>query len=354
MLLYTACRKRPRANLYERAGRMHIEIESRDSIEQGLTALLRDEPDLPYANFRPMRQRRKGLVRMHHRRWSDDSDSPGFIAARDASGSLVGALRLSHRRFESEHFGMSMARIELPLAPRDRRARIRVLREMYDAAHGYLGERGYDHVAARCSTRDAESSWVLQEQRAVHVNTQVSWMCETGKDSRREELPRGLYYEEHDADTIRAIDPVAWRRIDEWAGHAFDQGPFSRDMTMPRERSLAVYQEWTRQVMSGEWADSISVVRNRDEIVAFIALLEIPDLSEACGELVLGRGLGATLPEHQGLFTAIQRQMITRMPSGAAFIENETQASTVGSINVYAKLGFRYLRSTETFHRSLS
>ncbi len=332
---------------------MRIEIESRENIEHGLKSLLRDDGDLPYANFRPMRQRRGELVRMHHRRWIDDADSPEFVAARDTSGRLIGALRLSHRRFESEHFGMPMACLALPLAPRDRQARIGVLREMYDAAHGHLVDRGYAHVAARASTRDAEASWVLQEQRATHVNTQVSWMCETGKATARDELPRGLYYEVHDAESIRRVEPVAWRRLDEWSAQAFDQGPFSRDMAMPRDRSLAVYQEWTRRVMSGDWADTIFVVRNRDEIVAFIALLKLPDISEACGALVLGRGFGATLPEHQGLFTAIQREMIALKPAGAAFVENETQASTVGSVNVYAKLGFRFLRSIETFHRTI-
>ena len=331
---------------------MRIEIESRESVEPGLKALLRDEADLPYANFRPMRQRRAELVRMHHRRWVDAADSPEFVGARDASGRLIGALRLSRRAFESEHFGLPMARIEIPLGPRDRQARIGVLRELYAAAHGRLADLGYAHVAARASTADAVASWVLQQQRSVHVNTQVSWMCETGKATERDELPRGLYYEEHDSASIRRVDAMAWRRIDEWAAHAFDQGPFSRDMTVPRERSLALYQEWTRRVMSGDWADSIFVVRNRDEIVAFIALLKLPDVSEACGSLVLGRGLGATLPEHHGLFTAIQKEMIARKPAGAAFVENETQTSTVGSINVYAKLGFRYLRSTETFHRS--
>jgi hypothetical protein len=43
-------------------------------------------------------------------------------------------------------------------------------------------------------------------------------------------------------------------------------------------------------------------------------------------------------------------EMITARPLGASYMENETQVATIGSINVYAKLGFRYLRSTATFH----
>ena len=45
--------------------------------------------------------------------------------------------------------------------------------------------------------------------------------------------------------------------------------------------------------------------------------------------------------------------MITARPLGASYMENETQVATLGSINVYARLGFRYLRSTSTYHLRL-
>jgi hypothetical protein len=82
-------------------------------------------------------------------------------------------------------------------------------------------------------------------------------------------------------------------------------------------------------------------------------MLSMPDVSQAAGAVVCGRGLGMTLPEYRGLFTAIQREMIRARPLGASFMENETQVATIGSINVYAKLGFRFLRSTSTFHLRL-
>lgn len=105
--------------------------------------------------------------------------------------------------------------------------------------------------------------------------------------------------------------------------------------------------------MRGKWADAVLLVRHDEQVVAFISMLELPDVSAEAGVRVCGRGLGATLPEYRGLFTAIQREMIFRRPLGAAFMENETQVATIGSINVYAKLGFRFLRSTSTFHRRL-
>ena len=105
--------------------------------------------------------------------------------------------------------------------------------------------------------------------------------------------------------------------------------------------------------MAGAWADAVLLAWDRDEIVAFISMLEMPDVSRAAGAGVCGRGLGATLPEYRGLFTAIQHEMIAARPLGASWMENETQVATIGSINVYAKLGFRYLRSTATHHLRL-
>jgi hypothetical protein len=146
---------------------------------------------------------------------------------------------------------------------------------------------------------------------------------------------------------------AAWKRLAEWGGRAFDRGPLVFDHTLPHERALRVYEAWTERVMEGAWADAVLLAWDRDEIVAFISMLAMPDVSSAAGTIVCGRGLGATLPEYRGLFTAIQREMISARPLGASWMENETQVATIGSINVYARLGFRYLRSTATYHLRL-
>jgi hypothetical protein len=208
-------------------------------------------------------------------------------------------------------------------------------------------------VAARGSTRDRVTPWVLQELGAVHVDTQVSWMCSLTGQPHDDHLPPDLVHECHDRASVAALPHASWKRLAEWSGIAFDRGPLVFDATLPASLSARVYEAWTERVMTGDWADAVLLVRHRDEVVAFISMLAMPDVSEAAGVPVFGRGLGATLPEYRGLFTAIQREMIFRRPQAAAFMENETQVATIGSINVYAKLGFRFLRSTSTFHKRL-
>ncbi len=179
-------------------------------------------------------------------------------------------------------------------------------------------------------------------------------MCPLTGTPHDEAPPPGLHIELHDKTSLPDIDPARWRELADFAAEAFDRGPFVFDLDLPYDRSRAIYRVWTEKMMAGEWADAVLLAFAGEKAVAFISMLELPDVSRAAGEKVCGRGLGATLPGYRGLFTAIQKEMIARRPLGAAFMENETQVATIGSINVYAKLGFRYLRSTATYHRRLN
>lgn len=315
-----------------------------------VAALLPHEPDLPYANLPPLARRPEAARALHAARWSGPG-AIGIFVAHDA-GQPVAAVRADPRPFESAHFGLRMAKLERPAAVAGREARPRALRAAYAAAFAALRAEGWAHVAARASTADRAAHWVLQELGAFHVDTQVSWLSPlTGE--RRPEAPPDVRVEIFEREAIREVPVAAWRRLIDWAAHAFDRGPLVFDHTLPYERACAVYAVWTEKVATGEWADAIIIVRDRDEVVAFNSVQDIPDVSAAAGVPVIGRGLGATLPEYRGLFTAIQCAMIATPPLAARYLENETQVSTIGSINAYARLGNRFLRSTSTFHLRL-
>jgi hypothetical protein len=332
---------------------MRVEVAGCSELAGELDALLGAEPELAYGNFAPVAARPGSVEALHRRRWLAPDEHVATLVARDPAGRPVAALRLEERPFETEHFALPMARIERPLGVREPALRLAALRPLYQRAFAELRARGFAHVAARASTRDRAAPWAIQEAGARHVDTQVSWMCPLTGAPHDEQLPGRLRHEVHDRESVRRVAPAAWKRLAEWSGRAFDRGPLVFDWTLDAERASAIYRVWTERVMTGRWADFVLLVREDDEVVAFISMLHLPDVSEAAGTVVYGRGLGATLPEYRGLFTAIQREMVARQPGGARFMENETQVATIGSINVYAKLGFRYLRSTANFHARL-
>lgn len=326
--------------------------ESGDALEEALEVLLPAEPHLEYANFPPIAARPGTAVSIHRGRWRQPEGRIATLVARE-DGRPRGAVRLAERAFESAHFGLRMGRIDLPVAGEGRELRWRALRALYLGAVEHLRAHGFDHVAARVSTRDPAGAWAVQDAGLRWVDTQVSWMCPLSGTPHDETLPGELHIEECDRDDLAALPEAAWKRLADWGGRAFDRGPLVFDLALPEARARRIYGEWTARVLRGEWADAALLARHDEEIVAFISMLELPDVSKLAGVKVCGRGLGATLPEYRGLFTGIQREMIARRPLGAEWMENETQAATIGSINVYAKLGFRYLRSTCTFHLRL-
>lgn len=323
------------------------------ALAEALDTLLAEEPELAYANFAPVAAQPGAVQALQRRRWLAPEEHVATLLARDGDGRPLAALRLEERPFESEHFALRMARIERPLAVAEPAARLAALRALYPRAFERLAAGGFVHVAARASTRDRAAPWALQEAGARHVDVQVSWMCPLTGAPHDEQLPGRLRHELHDRASVQRVPRSAWKRLAEWSALAFDRGPLVFDWTLDAARASAIYRVWTERVMTGRWADQVLLVREDEEVVAFISMLHMPDVSDAAGAIVHGRGLGATLPEYRGLFTAIQREMIARQPGGARYMENETQVATIGSINVYAKLGFRYLRSTATFHRRL-
>lgn len=332
---------------------VRVERETGARLDAALSHLLPNEPELAYANFQPVAQREGAAVALHRARFHEAAAHNAVLVARSTDGEPLAALHFHDRPFESNHFGLRMARIDPPVGPADHEARTAGLRELYREAFRLLGDEGVAHVATRASTRDRATPWVLQELGGFHVDTQVSWMAALPGMPHDDSLPPPLRLEVHDAASVSRIDPACWKALAEWGGLAFDRGPLVFDHTLPHEWALRVYHAWTEQVMCGAWADAVLIARDGAEVVAFISMQRMDDVSHVAGEVVCGRGLGATLPEYRGLFTSIQREMIAVRPLGAAFMENETQAATIGSINVYAKLGFRFLRSTTTFHHRL-
>jgi hypothetical protein len=327
-----------------------VDLERGATLAAALEPLLAAEPDLPYANFAPLAARAGAAAAVHRERWLAAGEA---LVARGADGTPLAAARIEARDFESEHFGLAMALVERPLAVAEPETRAEALRAVLRAATLHARERGFAHLAARASTRDRVAPWVLQELGAFHVDTQVSWMASLTGMPHDEQVAPPLRIEIRERPAAGDLPRAAWKRLAEWGGRAFDRGPLVFDHTLPQPRALRVYEAWTEQVMAGAWADAVLVAWDGDEIVAFISMLEMPEVSRAAGAIVCGRGLGATLPEYRGLFTAIQREMVTARPLGASYMENETQVATIGSINVYARLGFRYLRSTATFHLRL-
>jgi hypothetical protein len=330
-----------------------LAVRAEDGAERAaaLAELAVREPELPYSNFPPCRGRDAELRDLQRRRAAADG-ALAVLVARDARGRPLGCLRLEHRAFESGHFGLRMAAVERPVAVAPADGRAAVLDALYAGALALLRERGYAHAALRASAEDAVAGWAAQRAGALHVGTQVHWIRALD-GTPAPAAPPGIALEACDRDGLRRLEPSSWKRLAEWSGGAFHRGPFAFDASLPLERALSLYSIWMEKVFAGEWADGAMLARRDGEVVAVIPMRVLEDVSALAGARVFGRSLAATLPEHQGLCTALMRAMIAERPLGADWMEGDTPVTTWGTINMFAKVGFRYLHATSIFHRRL-
>ncbi len=333
--------------------RVVVAREQGERLGAALATLIPAEPYLSYANFAPIAGRAGALHTLHARHWQSAGGGLGVLVARDATGRPVAMLRLEQRKFESEHFAMRVAGIDTPLAVPGNEIRLTALRALYAAAADLVGEHGYEHLMIGASTQDRVTCWAVQELGAFHVGTKISWMQALTGERAPHRLPSPLRIELYDAPDIPKLPRRSWQRLLAWTAHGFDRGPFVFDLNVPADTAAALYQVWTEKAMTGEWADVLLVVRDGEEVVAFHSMMRLPELSEAAGALIVGRGIGATLPGYRGLFTALQKECAAVRPLGASYLENETQSSTIQSIQVFGKLGHQCLRSVASFHMSL-
>lgn len=332
--------------------RVHVGEADAARLGEALDALLPGEPDLAYANFPPFASRADALHALHRRRFAEVRDALATLVASDGDGRPLACARAARRPFDSEHFGLPMAVIDRPLGVADPERREAAFGALLGEAFAKLAAAGIAHVAVRVSADDAPASIALQRLGAVHTGTHVSWACRL--DGRpAPPPPAAIALAALAADELRALAAPATKRLVEWSARAFRNGPFAFDATLPRDRAHALYPTWMRKVFAGEWADGAMVARDGGEVVAVIPMQLVRDVSEASGARVFGRSLAATLPGYRGLCTALMHEMIALRPFGADWMEGDTAVTTFGTINMFARVGFRYLRATSIFHRRL-
>lgn len=334
--------------------KLNVQRVPAGAAEEALAALLPLDGDLPYANFSPIAEREGALFEFHRRRWlAPQRLIAHLVACDEATGRTLGCARLDERPFESGHFGLGMALLDRPLAPADPALREAVLAGLVREASRLLRELGFAHLAVRLSAEDGAGAWALQEQGARHVGTQVSWTCALDGRSEPWSRPDGLRLEPLDAGELRRLPSHSWKRLADWSAHGFLRGPFLFDHTLPAYLSRQTYLIWMERVMAGEWADAAMVAFDDGEVVAVISMQLVQPVSEIAGLRIFGRSLAVTLPGYRGLCTGLMCDMIARRPFDADYMEGDTPVTTFGTINMFAKVGFRYLRATSSFHQRL-
>lgn len=144
---------------------------------------------------------------------------------------------------------------------------------------------------------------------------------------------------------VLPADAADQSAIEEIAGSAFKHGRFHQDWRLPRGLGEKRYQFWVRNSMRGGGQQVLKLI-SEERIMGFFIVELLP-------ELCCYWHLTAIAPafQGQGLGKHAWRAVVSYCRDwGARSIRTRITASNIPVLNLYARLGFRFVESEITLH----
>jgi hypothetical protein len=301
-----------------------------------LKPLIRDYPFKPYRTYRALSTRAQAAVM-----------EAEIAAALQRDGLLLrhapGEAALVFRRlsWDSDFFGVPMARIDCILGARDAREPID---DLVEECVAMCRRDGVRHLSIRIDVADVTVAEVLEDHRFRIVDSMLTYVMRPHRSAPPPERPAGVVRPMTE-DDVEAILSIARERFTGFAGR------FHVDRHLPRERADEFYVEWTRKCCRGEMAEEVLVAeRPGGEVIGFLAFRKREPVSSAGGVAVYGDGLGACRRDSPGAYVGLLHQFMISTRSRGAVGEAQTQSSNVGTVRTYESVGGVYARADLTFH----
>ncbi len=129
------------------------------------------------------------------------------------------------------------------------------------------------------------------------------------------------------------------------------RGRYHNDPHIPDERATAMYVEWARRCVDGEWAEQVLVTENGGGYLHGFATFRCIDPVSAVGGVgVHGGGLGGCRRKRPGACLGLLQGAIRRIHAQGAVTECQTQSFNFPTIRLYEALGQRFVRAEHTLH----
>jgi len=258
-------------------------------------------------------------------------------------GGTQGFLIFSDSSWDSEVFGMKMAKIEYFAARGDYSAQLGIKVSLLIKALEYAKARGIKHLSARIDSDDFSSvhafegcgfklmdnlaTYLLRERKIIFPQVQ-RWF-------RVGEITKG--------DLECAGNLLADKIV---LGH------YSVDQAIPLLKAREMYKKWLETKFKDLKNNDIFVARRGKEVVGCSVFSFNSLLKKYTGLKSLHRGLVAVKPKAAGCFYAFLNANLKKR-RGFDFAEFETQTYNYNMTGLLQKLGMQLIRCRYTLHKSL-
>ena len=296
----------------------------------------------PYRHYRILSKRRqRELLSLELRQALEAESSSVYVAARDRDSPVRSACVFRELPWESEIFGLSMARLDCLLGTDVDPDALRLLVDaVIDAARG----AGVDHLAARVDIADWETIHALEDHGFRLMDSLVTYIYRHNEPTPRDVRNMGLLRPYAPRDRAQVLEIAA-------ESYADFRGRFHNDPHLSKERATAMYVEWARRCVDGDWAEEVFVTENgRGYLHGFATFRRIEPVSRVGRVEVHGGGLGGCRSDRPGAYMGLLQAAAKWIHARGAVTETQTQSFNFPTIRLYEALGQRFVRAEHGFH----
>jgi L-amino acid N-acyltransferase YncA len=310
-----------------------------------LDELITRFPYNPYRHYRILSRRRQAdVLRALIRQPAEGGIGTAFVASSRGSAGPHAACLLRQLDWETEFFGLPMGRLESMLGSD---ANPEALRGLLGTVVAEARAQGVVHLAARVDIADCRTVHMLEDLGFRLMDTLVTYIY--GRKERPPEDVRNMGlqrpYEPKDRDQLLEIAAEAYSDF---------KGRYHNDPHLADERATAMYVEWARRCVDGEWAEQILVTEDGNGYLhGFATFRRIEPVSTVGGVGVYGGGLGGCRRQRPGAYMGLLQGATQWIYVKGAVTECQTQSFNFPTIRLYEALAQRFVRAEHTFHVQL-
>ena len=250
---------------------------------------------------------------------------------------LNGVATLERLQWDSEFFGLQMAKLHLLVGPHNRKETAAFL------LRNILSENtDCNHVALALDAQDFDARFAAEEAGFRMMDTLCSYEYHQDYDTFPSEIRRRYtvrQYEPRDRDSLLAI-----------ASKCFGGYPnrFSLDPAFGPDVTKRFYVTWTERCCDMQMAENLLVAEHNGRVIGFLGWRRLPDLLKYSDIILHGAGLGGCVPSKFNAYLELIWQAIREIGGAPAIFD--THLFNMATIHFYQCLGLRLVRARHTLH----
>ncbi len=267
----------------------------------------------------------------------------GHLWALKDGSRIIGLAILTPLPWDSEIFGLPMARLDHLITAAEAQPRAHLLDRFLDDLVELARAQDVKHLSTRVDCADVEAVQSLERKGLRLMECLVTYLFEPRKDT----LPRiKTFY------TVRQYEPRDREALVSIAERMFAdyQSRFSADPNLPREGAQRLYVEWTKNACAGTMADYLFVAEKTGTPVGFLAYRLNAHALKGAGVRIVGQSLSAVLPEATGAYIGLLKAALELGEKEHDFIEADAPLHHMTVIRSWQRLGFRLVRAKYALH----